>query len=556
MTVGRRLLGLFLLVVVGLAAWAAPASAHATLVSSDPADGSTVDAAPEEVVLRFTEPVSLGGGGVDVLDGEGQKLDVAEAEADGDTVRLALPSSDMAEGTYVISYRITSADGHPVSGAVIFGLGVAPDASASATAAAATDDEAWGFWAGVGRLLAYAGALVGAGAAIFLAFVADPELPRRPFRWVVPIAAATALAAIPVLVVSQAARVSGNGWDVLGDTDQLRSALSQGLGWQCLLLVIAVVTAVVSVRLRGTAAQVAAALSLILTGASFAAWGHARTGDPSWLAVIGDAVHVAAGAAWAGGLILLAWVLLGRIGDADAAARTVSRFSSIAGFIVLGVAIGGSALAFAELRSVSALWDSSYGRLLLVKLAVVGLVLGLAAWNRFRLVPQVEAVATTGPGAARRDDGWRHLRLSVGLEALGLVAIIGVTTVLVEITPPVTQAETPAITAAPFHGEATVAGTNLVVDVSPGQVGVNDVHLTYLGEDGALADIADSVTLEFRLPEAGLGPITREADLLVGGHYTYQGNDFSIPGEWEMTIVTRLSRFEEERTVFTVPIGG
>jgi copper transport protein len=550
----RRLPGFLFVVLLALAAWAGPASAHAVLVSSDPADGSTIDQLPEEAVLTFTETVSLGGGGVDVLDSEGKAVQAGEADADGDTVRVPLPA-DLADGTYVISYRIISADGHPISGAVIFGLGVAPDPSAGAAAVPA-DDEGWGFWAGVGRLLAYAGALVCAGAATFLAFIADPEIPRRPFRWVVPAAAITTLAAIPILVVSQAARISGAGWDVLGDTQQLKDALGAGLGWQSLLLVLAVAAAVVSARAQGTVARAGAALSLALTGAAFMVWGHARTGDPSWLALIGDAVHVAAGAAWVGGLVLLAWVLIGRIGGADAAARTVSRFSSLAVVIVIAVAIGGFALAWAELRSVSALWDSSYGRLLLLKLSVVGFVLGLAAWNRFRLVPQVEAAATGGPGAARREDGWRHLRLSVGLEALGLIAVIGVTTVLVEVTPPVTGAEASAIAAAPFHGEAPVADTNLVVDLSPGAAGTNEVHLTYIGADGALADIAESVTLEFSLPSAGLGPIEREATLLVGGHYTYEGNDMTIPGEWKMTVVTRLSRFEEERTDFTVPIGS
>jgi copper transport protein len=557
MSTARRTGVLLALGLVSLLLWAAPASAHAVLESSTPADGSTIDAAPEDVVLRFTEPVSLSGGGVDVLDGAGQAIDAGDAEVDGPLITVPMPD-ELADGTYVISYRITSADGHPISGGIVFGLGVAPDAGAGAAAAQPVDEGAWGYVAGVGRLLGYAGALVAAGAALFLAVVADPELPRRPFRWVVPVAAVAAVVAVPVLVVSQAARVSGRGWDVVSDEEQLRSALGQGLGWQCLLLVLAVASAVASARSTGTIARVGAVLSLILTGAAFAIWGHARTGEPSWLALGGDALHVAAGAAWVGGLALLAWVLLGRIGDSDAAARTVARFSSLAGVFVIAVALGGSALAFAELRSVSALWDTDYGRLLLVKLAVVGVVLALAGWNRFRLVPRVEAAAASGPGAALRDGGWRPLRTSVGLEAAGLLLILGVTTVLVEVTPAVTDTvagDAPA-PAAPFHGEAAVGEAELSFEVTPGAAGANDVHLTYLGADGALADIAEEVTLEFRLPEADLGPISRDTVELVGGHYTYSGTDLSIPGEWEVTVVTRLSRFEEERTPFTVPIGA
>jgi copper transport protein len=87
-------------------------------------------------------------------------------------------------------------------------------------------------------------------------------------------------------------------------------------------------------------------------------------------------------------------------------------------------------------------------------------------------------------------------------------------------------------------------------------VGTNDVHLFYLGADGALSDAAETVTLEFTLPAEELGPIEAEAEEILPGHFTYAGTEMSIPGDWELTVVSRLSRFEEERTTFTVPIGA
>jgi copper transport protein len=560
-TLCRRLGAAAVLLLVALAWWSDPAGAHATLVSADPADGSTIEGAPSQVTLQFNEPVVIGVGGVDVLDAAGQPVQDGEATAVDKTVSVDLPT-DLPDGTYVVSYRVTSADGHPITGATIFGIGVAPDAEQADVVA--PDAEGWGFWAGVGRAMSYAGSLLAGGAAVFLVFVADPALPRRSFRWVVPGAAVLTVLSLPVLVVAQAARASGLGWDVIGETEILRDALAQGLGWQCLLLFLAAVAAVVSVRVPRPTRLVLAAGSVLATATGLALWGHPRAAEPAWLAMAGDALHVAAGALWFGGLVLLSWVLLARLGTLDAAANTVSRFSVMGGGIVVALLVGGSALAYAEIGSLDDVFSTTYGRLTASKVGVVGVVLALAAWNRFRMVPAITAApdpdgdpTVADPAAVR---AWSHLRRTVTAEAVLLVAVLGITTVLVEVTPPVNEVaeaaegpETPA--GGPFHGEAPIGDGTLTFDVNPGVAGPNTIHLSYIGADGALEQMTESVTLELELPSANLGPIERELEAFSEGHYIYEGGDLSIPGEWTITVVSRVSRFEEERSPFQVPIG-
>src|SRR5690606_39917329 len=104
----RAVVVALLLVAVGLAGFATPAGAHASLVSTDPADGATVDAPPETVTLTFTEPVSLGAGGVEVLDDSGEPVHEGEAVARDRQVTVGM-RPDLDEGTYVISYRGPSA---------------------------------------------------------------------------------------------------------------------------------------------------------------------------------------------------------------------------------------------------------------------------------------------------------------------------------------------------------------------------------------------------------------------------------------------------------------
>jgi copper transport protein len=356
----------------------------------------------------------------------------------------------------------------------------------------------------------------------------------------------------------------------VGEPDTLRDALGQGLGWQCLLLVVAAACSVVALRASRPAAGALAGASVIATAAGLAVWGHPRAAEPAWLAIAGDALHVAAAALWFGGLVVLAWILLARLGSVEAAATTVRRFSVLAGGIVVALLVGGSALAYAEIGSVDEVFSTTYGRLTASKIGVVAVVLLLAAWNRFRMVPAItadlessvaprradaEAAPVADPVAVR---AWTHLRRTVSLEALGLVVVLGITTVLVEVTPPVNEVAAAADDApagGSFHGEAPIGDGLLTVDVNPGVAGPNTIHLSYIGADGALEQMTESVTLELELPSAGLGPIERELEPFGEGHYIYEGGDLSIPGAWTITVVSRVNRFEEERSAFEVPIG-
>ena len=118
----RAALAAVALGLLAVGAWASPAAAHASLVSVDPADGARLDESPDVVRLTFSEHVSADLGGVQVLDSDGDQVQEGAARVDGATVEVDL-APDLPDGTYVISYRVVSADGHPVRGASVFGVG-------------------------------------------------------------------------------------------------------------------------------------------------------------------------------------------------------------------------------------------------------------------------------------------------------------------------------------------------------------------------------------------------------------------------------------------------
>ncbi|MGH9034894.1 MAG: copper resistance CopC family protein, partial [Acidimicrobiia bacterium] len=109
----RRLLVVVLAGVVLVALPAPPAAAHAVLVETNPAAATLLEAAPEAVTLRFNEPVSVSLGGVRVLDEEGKLVDAGRVRRSGDGTTLTVPLPDVADGAYVVAWRVVSADSHP-----------------------------------------------------------------------------------------------------------------------------------------------------------------------------------------------------------------------------------------------------------------------------------------------------------------------------------------------------------------------------------------------------------------------------------------------------------
>ncbi|MCJ0892055.1 copper resistance CopC family protein [Rhodococcus sp. ARC_M5] len=99
----------------------APASAHATLQSSNPAENAVLDAAPDAVTLTFNQNVQSNFATVTVVGSDQSQWAASEPVVDGSTVTVDLDGLGAA-GEYTIGYRVVSADGHPITGSIPFQL--------------------------------------------------------------------------------------------------------------------------------------------------------------------------------------------------------------------------------------------------------------------------------------------------------------------------------------------------------------------------------------------------------------------------------------------------
>ena len=140
-------------------------SAHASLISAEPADGSVLATAPKTVQLRFNEPITPAV--VSLIDAAGKTRSDVAVHAIDQTITLTLPEN-LPRGTQVVSYRIVSADGHPVAGSLVFSIG---EMTAAAVAAAPTGSLPVAVLIWLARVGVYLGLFVGVGGAFFAAWI-------------------------------------------------------------------------------------------------------------------------------------------------------------------------------------------------------------------------------------------------------------------------------------------------------------------------------------------------------------------------------------------------
>jgi|FLOH01.1.fsa_nt_gi copper transport protein len=545
----RQLVAALAILVGVLALGTTAASAHATLESSSPADGQSVLTSPSEIRITFSEAVTTISGGLSVLDADGKTVDTGNSEiVDGRTL-VAPISESLSDGTYVATYRVLSADGHPVSGSLLFGVGEgALDRSALPSS---NGDRLWEIIGGISRFIIYLAALVAAGVAFFLAFIHD----RAEDRWrIVPfvrIGSILALFSAIGIVMSQAALLTGKGAGAVTDSTVFRDVLNQNLGWSLALLMIGLA----AVHLSTDIAKKVVSQSLALSGGlavtvSFAVWGHATELSPTAISLAANAIHATAAALWLGGLVGLVMVLSLRAPETvRSTAGIIGRFSLVAFWSVIALTIAGLTLTITGSdASLNSILTTTWGQLILAKIGLTLIVVLIAAWNRRKLVPSlITPTEDTSELAVR----WATLLRTIRAEAVLLVAVIALTAIVVNVPPART-----AVVATTDRVDTTqrVDTGTVQLSVDPAIVGPNTVAVRYADETGQPVNVANSMSIEFSQPSAGLEPITRQVPASEPGVFVIQGNELSIPGTWTITIAVRTGDFTEQRTSFEVSV--
>lgn len=370
-----RLGGLILAAAALLLVLPATASAHTVPVSSSPAPGARLAAAPGTVVIVFDQPLVTRLSGAMVIDPVGRRFSGSVA---GKSIRV--PLADDARGVYQVDWKTVSVvDGHTITGTFRFGVGVSPATTAAAAGATAQGPTASDVLIAVLRGIEYAVLLLACGLALLSMLGRDLPL-RLP---AIPVA--TALLVSGVAVVTAEALLASSA-SVAGMIDYLTNGVT-GLARVARVALEAAILEVAIVRAR---------LSPVLLGgvvAAIAVAGHGADVEPAWQGVSVNAVHLAAAGVWAGGIMALALLrVTGRwqAGGPD----LLPRFTRVAPWALL-VSVGLGAVQAAQLLGgPGEVLTTPYGLTLVAKaVAVAAMVpLSLLAWRQIRVNVRAQAV--------------------------------------------------------------------------------------------------------------------------------------------------------------------
>ncbi len=467
----RRLLIAVLACAAFLTA-AATASAHAVLESSTPAAGSSLDTPPGAVTLVFSEPVELlRGEDAEVVDEGGTVVSSGPAGPGSDGSVVVVPlRSGLDDGTYTVRFSVVGADSHVIPGVFVFGVGDGPlgEPVLSSGGGGPTETGAWGTSSRFLEIVGLGGLL---GLIAFRWLVWAPAtreaLDGRPERereavlgwgrdafWIGfgALAVGSMLAEGYLLVVHSASLLGVGVWEALGDAEgisqvlgdtrfgslvQLRGALLFGLfALGCVLFLREYGSGRDTRAPQAAGPWWAAAAMAALLGAvlgAVAAQGHASVTDLPALQVGAHLVHVAAVAVWLGGLALLA-ISLWRLPRVDPAAgpvvagRILTRFSRVALLAVAVAIVTGVVRTLGELSDPAQLWDTAYGRSILIKLALL-IPIGMIALYERKITAAVARISRPNLPTLRL------VRRTAAVELTLSLVVVLVATVLVAQVP-------------------------------------------------------------------------------------------------------------------------
>ncbi|BCB79631.1 copper resistance protein CopC [Phytohabitans flavus] len=526
-----------------LALPASPASAHAVLASSNPIGNSVLQAAPTEVVLTFSESVRKVPDRVRVIGPDGKRVDQGDASFDGAVVTIPIQETG-AQGTYLVSYRVISADSHPVAGGFTYSVG-APSTTPSDTADQQGDDPAVATGTKVARYIGYAGLVLLVGPVLVISLLWPTRLSRSgPGNVVWTGVGLVTLATLAGIWLQVPYTTGGGLFDV--DGSGLRNVLSSTFGTAHLIRLGLLVAIALLLRplLRGETGRVDQILLAVLGGAAVITWpvaGHPAASPVAAVSVVVDAVHLTSMAVWLGGLVMLFAFLLRQANDRELGAILPiwSRWATLA---VAALVLAGTVQALIEVGTPDALVSTTYGRLIIAKVVLFGAVVAVAAYSRKLVRDRLG------------DGGPRRLRRTVGVELAVTAVVLGLSAVLVQTTPARTASANEELGGPGFYSATLDSNLfKLQVDVDPAKKGNNSVHLyAYDKANKPLPVVEWKGTAA--LPANDVAPVDIPLLPLTDNHAT---GEITLPleGDWQLKFTVRISDIDQATVTATVPVS-
>lgn len=550
---------------------ARPALAHANLVRSVPAAGATLDASPPSIEMEFTEDLDPSFSRIQLFDSRNQLIEKGPGEvtpANTKIMRLIIP--DLEKGSYTAIWRVrSSADGHITQGSLPFGVGVAASAG-SLIPAPGTPDPATLTPApadALARWLNYLAAMLALGAAPFAVLVWRPAFRRWQENDDARLAADAAMTGVlrRLLFAGSIAFLLTNLFFLLTQAATaaevpLLAAIgaplvqllrgSTGLLWLArLALILQLVVLTWRLPLAGSGPARLWWVSLVIGGVvllTFSLLSHAAASTQALVAVPLDWLHLAAMVAWLGGLPgLLAAVLAARRAPERALPLSllVPRFTRVALPSVVALTLTGVYQYSLHIQQPDLLAATTYGRALLVKVAVFAVLVALGALNMLILTRRLRGGNQTPARAFGRTV---RVELIVGALVLLLAAVM--------------TGVAPSLAAWEAHEQQGIAQTatqgdvDLTLRIAPAQIGDNEFAVDVTDRRPGADAAQTKVLMHFDMQGMEMEGVQTEAKASTGQRYLARGNFTTMGGRWHIGVTLRRAGFDDVQHTFEVDI--
>jgi copper transport protein len=528
--------------------WTAkPVWAHANLYRSDPPANAVLTQSPAEIRLWFTEPVEPEFSRFALRDTGGKIVDAPSSQVDpADSAQLVMRPPTLPNGLYTVTWRVVSTtDGHETQGSFPFSIGIAANKEWIATFTTPETIPVGGTLIRWANLLSLAMTTGGLG---FLLFVWSPSVPagqaavERRMNYLIK-AGWVALGLTGGLSLLFQVSVAADVPLFKAVTDSALKSVVTNTRFGHLWIVgmifwgeLGVILVAVSLDRGLYWVALALGVAMLITSSLVS---HASSAQDVVAAVAAEGLHLVAAALWFGGLVQFINVI-GPVRRhftpaAPVLSTLIGYFSNFARVAVAILLLTGFYTAWVQIGDVKGLFTTTYGQALLVKLMLIGPLLGIAGIN----------LVFTHRGLQSGREIWgSRLRGLVGAEvflATGVLAAVGVM-----ISAPPTRGVLALRAAAAANPNPTAIDDTATADdltvhlhIAPGWVGDNTFVLSLSDPDGNPVEDASLIRLRFQSQTENVGQSELRPTHQGSGVYAVSGSNLSLPGSWRIRMTVQ-----------------
>ena len=560
---------LALIAAVAGAALALPAAAwaHAALLRTSPVASKVLNAAPSQVTLTYSEPIEPRFAIVSVTDAGGNLVtNGAPSRLPQDPDTLVIPLKPIPEGWYLVYWRVISVDGHPVRGAFTFAIGPNPGPAPQFVIPSISETAATPALV-LMRWIVFLSLMSAVGLFVMRLLIARALVRLRGVTIAWAVALGIAIVATPIYVDIATAKFALRSAFDLGTLIPLMRDSQFGRGYLDLELCLLCFAFAGAIAIwldrperprRSVGALLALGGALAAAGAAIlapAVTGHAGQTSPRGLAVPVDWVHIASGAVWIGGLIGL--LVIAATLRVDGLVLTVPRFSNVAFVSVVALIGAGIGNSLFHLPTLASLWQTSYGKMVGIKIIVLAVAMLVASGNLLRNAPRLRA-------ADRRPDlvegAASLLRRLVTVEVVLVVGIIVCAALLTSLAPPsqaLAHAGQAKATVGPGPANRVVEenGYRVELRIAPNRAAVQNDFSIKITKDGQ--PVTDArVTTGFSMLDMEMGTQSYQFTQTAPGVYARRSPALVMVGHWGIAFTVEPRGQKPFTVLFVDKAGG